>query len=366
MEGKYAHHLYKHCADESKADAVAWCFTSVNKFEKFPYNQPALADDEVRAVVLYAGLCLSDSSTGRGKWGPAHYPLAPGHEIIGEVEQVGAKVTEFKKGDKVAFGTLRDCCDSCRYCKNNKEPLCIDTSLDRFTYGQHWGGYSTHLQQPAKFFFKIPENLDLKRAAPLLCAGITVYNPIKQYLKPGFKTAVIGIGGLGHLAVQFLAKMGHEVTAVTTTLDKENFIKSLGANSVITLNDQEILKNHLGQYDLIVNTVPATDNFQSYLSLLAKCGYMIQVGAPHYIEQISFSPNILVLNEYHIVGSLVGSRTDINEMLEFCAKNNIYPLCEEFNFEEFDQALNKLEKGKPIFRCVVNCGDYSKAKGLHK
>lgn len=361
----YEHPLYKH-TDESQAEAFGYCFTSNKTFEKFPYKLPELADDEVRANVLYAGLCLSDSLHCRAKWGGAHYPVAPGHEIIGVVEHVGKNVTEFKKGDKVAFGTLRDCCDQCKNCKRNKEPLCTDDSLDRFTYGLHWGGYSTHLQQPAKFFFKLPENLDLQKSAPLLCAGITVYNPIKQYLRPGDKCAVIGIGGLGHMAVQFLAKMGHHVTAVTNTLDKEQFIKSLGASEVITLKNQEDAKKHKGQYDLVINTVPASDKFADYLALTTSCGYFVQVGAPDYTENVSFNPLSLVLLEQHIVGSLVGSRVDTYEMLEFCAKNNVYPLVEEFAFEDFPKALEKLENGKPFFRCVVNVGEFSKKHNLLK
>ncbi len=365
MQANYDHPLYIHC-EESKANAFAFAFVNSEKFEKFPYILPDLAEDEIRANVLYAGLCLSDSLHGRSKWGPAMYPLAPGHEIIGVVEEVGSKVSNFKKGDKVAFGTLRDCCDNCKYCKNNKEPLCEDKNLDLFTYGLHWGGYSTHLQQPARFFFKLPENMDLRRAAPLLCAGITVYNPIKLYLKPGFKTAVIGIGGLGHLAVQFLAKMGHEVFGVTNSMEKEKFIRSLGATSVFTIDNKEDYKKNKGQFDLIINTTPQSNNFQKYLDLTARGGYFIQVGAPDVSESVSLNLLSVVFNELNIVGSLVGSRADIVEMLDFCAEKDIYPIIEEFSFEEFPKALDKLENGKPIFRCVVNCGEFSKIHGLQK
>jgi len=365
MEIKREHPLYKY-SNEKDADACAFAFTSATTFEKFPYILPALEDEEVRAIVLYAGLCLSDSLHGRSKWGPANYPLAPGHEIIGIVEAVGAKVTEFNKGDNVAFGTLRDACEECRYCRMNKEPLCTDLTRDKKTYGRHWGGYSTHLQQPAKFFFKLPKNLDLAKSAPLLCAGITVYNPIKQYLKHGFRTAVIGIGGLGHLAVQFLAKMGHEVTAVTSSLEKENFIKSLGATSVITLKDEKVFLDHQDKYDFIINTLPCSENFQKYISLSAPCGYFVQTGMSDISEYVSLNTRFWVKKETHIVGSYVGSRADTNEMLDFCAKNNIYPLVEEFAFEDFPKALDKLENGKPIFRCVVNCGEYSKKHGMQK
>jgi len=363
----YDHQLYKHQEKIDTADAVAFTYLSKEKVDFFPYKQPELADNELRVNMLYAGLCMSDSHTGRSKWGPATYPLAPGHEIIGEVAEVGKKVTNFKKGDQVAFGTLRACCEKCKYCLSNKEPLCRgDCQEERFTYGLHWGGYSTQLQQPADFFFHLPKGLDVKRAAPLLCAGITVYNPIKQYAKPGMKTCVIGIGGLGHLAVQFLAKLGYEVTAVTNTMEKEKFIKSLGATNVITMKDKETLKNYYEKHDLIVNTLPISHGFEDYFYLCAPGCYFVQVGVPDVDEKVSFSINTIALKEIHLVGSLVGSRNDINEMLQLCVDKDIYPMVEEFAFEDFDKALDKLENGKPIFRCVVNCQDYAKKHGLFK
>lgn len=363
----YNHPLYKHCK-ESEAEAIAWAFLNPTTFEKFPYKLPELADDEIRATILYVGLCLSDSLDGRSRWGESliTYPLAPGHEIVGVVERVGKSVTDFKKGDKVAFGFLRDCCEKCKMCLRNKETLCLDETRDKFTYGQHWGGYSTHLQQPAKFFFKLPDSLDLLKAPPLLCAGITVYNPIKQYLQPGDKCAVIGVGGLGHMAVQFLSKMGHEVTAVTNSMDRENFYKSLGATDAIDISNEEVLKKNQKRFDFIINTVPSSGDFENFLSLTAPNGYFVQLGIPDIKEKISFSPFGLVWHEYHLVGSLVGSRRDIKEMFEFCAKHNVYPIVEEYGFDEFPKALERLESGKAFFRCIVNVGDYCKKKGFMK
>jgi D-arabinose 1-dehydrogenase-like Zn-dependent alcohol dehydrogenase len=366
MAEHFTHDLYKHTENIADADAVAFAFVNKEKAVAFPYKQVDLAPHELRANVLYAGLCHSDSLSVRSKWGQASYPLAPGHEIIGEVSEVGADVKDFKKGDKVAFGTLRAVCGDCKYCNINKEPLCQEVKEEKFTYGYHWGGYSTQLQQPANFFFKVPENLDLARAAPLLCAGVTVYNPIKQYLKKGMKTAVIGVGGLGHLAVQFLAKLGHEVTGVSTTLDKSELIRGLGATDVLASTDPEQMKKHAGKYDLIINTIPVSSNLEEYLSLTAPFGYFVQVGLPDVEEKVTFGINPLVINEIHLVGSIVGSRADTNEMLELCARENIYPLVEEFSFEDFDKALDKLENGKPKFRCVVNCGEYAKKHGLFK
>merc|ERR1719362_640914 len=180
------------------------------------------------------------------------------------------------------------------------------------------------------------------------------------------KTAVLGVGGLGHLAVKFFAKMGHECTGVTTSMDKAEFIKSLGATDVLVMSDEERVKEHLGQYDLIINTLPVAGDLDKYLKLVAPCGTIVQVGLPEFSDKINISVYLPVLNEINIVGSLVGSRKTIQEMLQFCADNDLYPIVEEYKFENFDKALDRMENGKPIFRCVVNCGDYSKTRGLQK
>lgn len=364
---KYEHKLYKIVEDIAEADAVAFAFLNTEKTGFLHYKQPELAPHEIRANILYSGLCHSDSLNGRSKWFPSYYPFAPGHEIIAEVSEVGADVNNFKKGEKVAFGCLRATCGQCKYCSTNKEALCMEVKEEKYTIGVHWGGFSTQLQQPADFFFKLPENLDISRSAPLLCAGNTVYRPIKEYLKKGMKTAVIGVGGLGHLAVQFLSKLGHEVTGITKSLEKKDFILSLGANEVIAASSPHDFLKHNKEFDFVINTLPVMDNFNEYLSLVAPAGFFVQVGIPPTNEdRVSFSINPIVLNEICIVGSLLCSRSDTSEMLELCAKKDIYPIVEEFAFEDFDKALDKLENGKPIFRCIVNCGDYSKKHGLFK
>ena len=360
----YEHKHYTHKKDMKDADAVAYAFVNDKKAVFFPYKQPELRPDEIRANILYAGLCLSDSKTVRSKWGPAKYPIAPGHEIIGEVVELGKDVKDFKKGDKVAFGTMRHCCGECKYCKLEKEPLCNNPKEDKFTFGEYWGGYSTQLQQPANFFFKLPQKLDYKRAAPLLCAGITMYNPIKMHLKKGMKTAVIGIGGLGHLGVQFLSKMGYEVSAVSSSLSKEKMIKELGANEVIDGSSEESLKEHNNKFDFIINTIPVSDNFEKYLKLTAPGGFFCQVGMPCVDEKISFTINTLVFNEITLVGSLVGSRSILKEMLELCADKDIYPMVEEFDFSDFEKAFDTLENGRPKFRCIVKVEDYAKKNNL--
>lgn len=363
---KYEHDLYKHVKDVKDADAVGYSWVNKDKAVFFPYKAPELQDHEIRANILYAGLCHSDCLSVRSLWGPASYPIAPGHEIIGEVAEVGKNVTGFKKGDKVAFGTLRAICEQCYYCKEGRESLCTDVKEEKFTYGYHWGGYSTQLQQPANFFFKVPDGLDLARAAPLLCAGVTCYSPMKKYLKKGMKAAVIGIGGLGHLAVQLLAHLGcSEIVGVTNSMEKEKFIKSLGATSVITSEGDDFKKN-AGRFNFIINTIPVSKGFDQYLSLTAPGGHFVQVGLPDVSEKVEFCINPLVINEINLVGSCVASRADTNEMLQICADHNIYPMCEQFEFEQFDKAFDKLENGKPHFRCVVDCGSYAKKNNLFK
>ena len=366
MAEKYEHELYKHC-DEKEADAIAWAFVNKEKMVKFPFKFPPIAKDELRVNVLYAGLCQSDVHTVRSMWGPAHYPIAPGHEIIGEVSLVGSDVKDFKKGDLVGFGTMRDNCGKCKYCKEGKEEICM-CCKNKGTYGLYWGGYETQMQQPAKWFFHLPTGFKLEKAAPLFCAGITTYYPIKKYLKPGMKTAVIGIGGLGHMAIQFLHKMGYEVTAFTTSPDKEKLIKELGADSIIISTDKEQMKAAANKFDFIINTLPVSKGFADYVHTCAPFGYFVSVGLP----EINESSNTIVpmfeviCLEKHIVGSLVGPYAPTAEMVQLCAEKDIYPMVEIFSFEDFPKAFEKLEHGKPHFRCVVNVKDYAEKHGLKK
>jgi D-arabinose 1-dehydrogenase-like Zn-dependent alcohol dehydrogenase len=364
---KYDHTLYKYQKDVKDADGVAYAFLNQKKADFFPYKQPKLEPTEIRANMLYSGLCLSDCLKVRSSWGGCPYPIAPGHEIIAEVYEMGSEVKGFSIGQKVGFGVQRWVCDECVHCKEGREQICDSTSdEEKFTYGLHFGGYSTVIQQPYHHFFKIPEKLDIKRAAPLLCAGITVYNPICNYVTDKTKTAaVIGIGGLGHLAVQFLSRMGIEVTCVSRSPDKIDFYKKFGAKYVINEKDVDELKKNDSKFDFIINTAPTANNFQLLLNLTAKAGTFCQVGLPpaDQMPQISLAP--FILKQIKLVGSLIGPRSNIVKMLDMCAENDIYPMCEEFEFKDFDKAFDKLENGKPLFRCVVKCDDYAKEKGVY-
>lgn len=363
----YDHDIYKHC-DEKEADAIAWGFVNNGKMVKFPFKFPSIGPTEIRANVLYSGLCHTDLGTVREHWGFGVYPIVPGHEIIGEVSAVGKEVTEFKKGDLVGFGPMRTCCEKCFFCKEGREVLCekIDVQ-DLFTYGNYWGGYATQIQQPANFFFHLPDKFNIKTGAPLLCAGITSFNAIKKYLKPYMKTAVVGIGGLGHLAVKFLQKMKHNVIAITSSLDKSELIKSLGANEIVCINDTKAMQSIEGKVDFLINTSCVNSGFEDLVRLMRNGGFMVQLGIPELANNNVSIPCVdLVCREISLVGNSIGPRNAIKEMITFCTEKDVYPIVEEFSFEDFPKAFEKLEKGKPMFRCVVNVHDYSKKNGFFK
>ena len=362
----YNHPLYKHVKDEKDADAVAYAFVNKDKAVKFPFKFPPLAKNELRANILYAGLCMSDVHTVRELWGPCNYPIAPGHEIVAEVSAVGEDVKDFKKGDLVGFGTIRDICHKCRYCKDGREELCEDVE-EHYTYGIHWGGYATALQHPADHFFHLPKGFDLAKGAPLFCAGITTFYPMKKYLKKGMNCAVVGIGGLGHMALKFLKAMGYKSAAFTTSKNKIDMIKDLGASEVILSTDDAQMKAANKKFDFVINTLPLKGEFEKYFETVAKGGIFVQVGMPA-VADCDFKVNVwaLVTKEIDFVGSNVGPRWCIKEMLPLCAEKNVYPMVEEFSFDDFDKAFEKLEKGKPKFRCVVNVKDYAEKHGLKK
>ena len=360
------HNLYKK-AKQDNCDAVAYAFVNKDNAEHYPFKFPELKPDEVRANILYAGLCMSDSHSVREKWGPANFPLAPGHEIIAEVSQIGSEVKNLKVGQRVGFGTIRNSCTQCKSCKKSNEPVCTGLKSEEiFTYGKYWGGYATQLQHPARFFFPLPDNFDIKKGAPLLCAGITVYKPIKNHVRKGDKCAVIGVGGLGHLAVQFLAKMGYDVTGVTTSADKTEFIKKLGASDVLVSTNKEQMEKSKGKFDFIVNTVPTNSDIESYVNLCAPEARFVQVGVPEASDEFKVHFYSFVLKDIEIIGSLTGGIDVTQDMIEFCAKNDVYPYVEEFSFEDFGKAFDRLENGKPIFRCVVDVQSYSKKNNLFK
>jgi len=355
VDAKLTHPTYKF-VDDKEADAIAWVFTSAKEdMKRVAVKFPELKPDEVRAQVTYAGLCHSDLHTVKEEWGPCNFPMAPGHEIVGTVTHIGSEVKNFKVGDKVGFGCQRRCCETCENCQLTMDQLCQTEFDQKFTYGPlYWGGYATAIQHPEQFYFHIPKELPEEKIPPLFCAGVTTYAPIARHAKAGQEVAVLGIGGLGHMAVMYAKAWGCKVTAFTSSKDKEAFIKGLGADRVV-VNNEETLKQEAGKFHLVLNTLPVGENLNALVSLTKTLGTFVQLGAPPVDKPSPFTTQVLIFNHINFTGSVIGSRKEIREMLEFSAKHNIVPLCEQFDFEEFPKAFDKLANGKPIFRCVVDC-----------
>lgn len=303
----------------------------------------------------------------RGEWNTPKYPLVPGHEIIAQVSILGQDVKDFKVGEIVAFGVVRDCCHQCKFCMGGKETLCIKLNREeKCTYGTYWGGWATAIQHPAEFFFKLPQDIDLKRACSIPCAGCTVYDPIKTYIKPGDKCAVVGIGGLGHWAIKLLLHFGFEVTAITHTKEKKPDILALGCKEIVMIDDKDKLSEYKLKFDFIINTLPTAEYFNEIMALCApECKY-IMVGIPKFTETLDLDFKTLIFNNINLVAILNGSRSLTNELFELCYKQKIYADIEEYSFEDFPKAIEKLENGSPRFRCIVNVVDFSKKCGFFK
>jgi len=363
MEQELMHLNYQHTPNEAEADGIAYVFAGPNQMVRYPFKLPELNPNEIRINVSYSGLCQSDALTVNGEWGQIFYPICPGHEITGIVSEIGSDVQNFKVGDRVGYGSQRECCMECSQCKEGLENCCIGEPMQMVTYGDmYWGGYATVIQQPADFAFKLPEGLDEKSAPPLFCAGITTYAPLAKYCKSGDEVAVLGVGGLGHLAVQFAKAMGCKVTAFSSSSEKGDMIKELGAERVISSTDLKALSGEMYKYKMVINTLPTSDEklLNTYLGIVKPNGYLVQVGLPPAQMKFVVDPIVLISKQIHFTGSYIGSRKEIQEMLEFAAKHKIQPKCEFYEFEDFPKAFDKLVNGKPCFRCVVKCKDYFK------
>lgn len=359
MEGQ--HPTYTIVTDPKEADAVGWGFhtNDVSKPAKVYFKFPEMKSDELRIKVHYAGLCYSEVHTVREDWGPIkNRPIIPGHEIAGEVTHVGADVSDFKVGDIVGFGCFRDHCGECRPCKKSHNNHCQANLPQRFTYGElFWGGYATGVQHPAKWFYKIPSGLDLNKVAPLFCAGITLFAPIARHCKKGDRVAVNGLGGLGHLGLMYAKAWGCHVTCLTTSKDKIDLCKQLGADEVVITTEPGAWDKVKGSFDVLLNTVSHsdTDTFNKLTAAVDALGTYVQLGGA--VQPIEFRTMSLLFGQKNLTGSLVGSYKETVEMLEFSDKHHILPMTEEFSFDDFPKAWDLLVNGKPKFRCVVKCLD---------
>lgn len=357
------HVLYKRVENTKDADACAWVFKNSGSFVPYYFKFPALGDDEVRVRIHYSGLCHSDVSFGRNEWQPCDYPVCTGHEIIGQVVMVGPKARNFKEGDHVFVGPFRNACWQCEQCKKGHDNLCSNmSSLDKQLYGRYFGGFATHVQVPAHHCYHVPTGMDERVSAPLICAGVTVLTPMERHIKQkGAKIGVIGIGGLGHLAIEYGKTLGCEVIAFTTTEEKAAECKMLGADDVIMAKDPKAILKYKDKLDFLINSLYVIDmaSFEGYLSTLKNGGILIQLGLPPVNDTLKMSWHTLVFKQIAIVGSLCGSVREAQHVLDYSNHHNIKVITEEYSFEDFPKALERLEKERPHFRCVVNVKDYN-------
>lgn len=319
--------------------------------------------NDVVIDIKYCGICHSDIHMVRDEWGVSSaFPMVPGHEIAGVVSSVGSSVTKYKVGDLVGVGCMVDSCRECAHCKEHEEQYCIpgNTSTygakDRNGSGYTQGGYSNVIVVNEDFVLRIPKSISLDKAAPLLCAGITLYSPLAHWKAgPGKKVGIMGLGGLGHMGVKIAAAMGAEVTVLSHSESKREDAKKLGAKNFLLTKSKEVFQQNALSFDLIINTVSSADlDMGSYFNLLKKDGAMVSVGAPE--KPLSIHPFSLIMMRRSYAGSLIGSIKETQEMLDFCAKHNIAPEIEVINPDQVNVAYERVLKSDVRYRFVIDMG----------
>lgn len=319
------------------------------KLTPFSYEMGELGAEQVDIRVINCGICHSDLSMMNNDWGMTAYPIVPGHEIIGEVIAAGNAVKNVKVGDKVGLGWFSGSCMSCHECMDGAHHLCTTAE---FTIGGRHGGFADHVRSHWSWAIPLPEGIDLDKAGPLLCGGITVFNPIIiAGVKATDKVGVVGIGGLGHMALKFLNKWGCEVIAFSSNPDKKKSILEMGATQVVDSTNPEELAKIAGSLSFILNTTNVTLDWNSYLTALAPKGKFHNVGA--VLEPLAIPAFSLIMGEKSVAGSPLGSPALTRTMLEFCVRHDIYPITEEFPMSQVNEALEHLESGKARFRIVL-------------
>ncbi len=327
-------------------------------FSSTTIERRGLRGEDVQIDIKYCGICHSDVHQARDEWGVAIFPMVPGHEIAGVVSAVGPEVERFSVGDRVGVGCMVDSCGECEYCVAGEEQFCVKGNVQTYNGREYdgtptYGGYSQQIVVKDRFVVRIPEALELQEAAPLLCAGITTYVPLKHWhVGKGTKVAVVGMGGLGHVAVQIAAAMGAEVTVLSQTLAKKEDGLRFGAKEYHATAERETFKKLRSSFDLILNTVSANLNLDAYLRLLRVDGTMVCVGAPSAPDQVhAFS---LIGGRRSLAGSAIGGMPDTQEMLDFCAEHGVRPAIELIGAEAVDGAYDRVVGSEVRYRFVID------------
>ena len=326
----------------------------------FSVERRPLGPHDVQLDILFCGVCHSDLHQIRDEWGGSIFPMVPGHEIVGRVAAVGDQVSKFQVGDLAGVGCMVDSCRTCPSCQEGLEQYCETTGMVG-TYNAReigsgaptYGGYSQQIVVDEKYTLKVSDKLDLARVAPLLCAGITTYSPLRQWqVGAGHRVAVMGLGGLGHMAVKFAAALGAEVTVLSTSPEKEADAQALGAHKFVATKDKEQLKAVGNYFDFIINTVSAQLDLPTYVNLLRRDGTMILLGVPTEAPQLhAFN---LIGKRRRVAGSLIGGIAETQEMLDFCAEHNIMSDIELINIQDINDAYERMLKGDVKYRFVID------------
>jgi len=326
----------------------------------FAIDRRALRPDDVAIDIDFCGVCHSDLHTARNDWGHTTYPVVPGHEIIGRVRAVGADVTGFKAGDLVGVGCLVDSCQHCAACDHDEEQYCLNGwtgtygSVDKVDGTITHGGYAQSIVVKDKFVLRVPETLDPAGAAPLLCAGITTWSPLRHWnVGKGSKVAVVGLGGLGHMALKLANALGAEVTLFSRSPSKVEDAKRLGAHKVVISTDAEAMAGVSNEFDLIIDTVPYVHDINPYMPTLAYNGTLVLVGYLGPIDPVLNSV-MMVLGRRSVAGSLIGGIKETQEMLEFCGAHGITSDVEVIRIEEINAAYERMLKSDVKYRFVID------------
>lgn len=331
-------------------------------FEKTTIERRELGPDDVLIKIHYAGICHSDIHTGRGEWGETMFPLVPGHEIAGTVQEIGSAVTKHQVGDRVGVGCFVDSCRECDPCVAGEEQYCTEGVIQTYNWiGKDGrpteGGYSTHIVVDENYVVRIPEGISLDVAAPLLCAGITLYSPLKHWnAGPGKQVAIVGLGGLGHMGVKIAHALGAEVSVLSRSASKEDDAKQLGADNFYNTSDEETFRSLSARFDLIINTVSAPLPMDAYLGLLRLDGTVVNVGAPP--EQIPVSAFSLIGNRRSWAGSMIGGIAQTQEMLDFCAAHGLGAEIEVIDGGRIDEAWDRVVASDVRYRFVIDTATF--------
>jgi uncharacterized zinc-type alcohol dehydrogenase-like protein len=323
-------------------------------------NRREVTAKDIEIDILYCGVCHSDLHTAKNDWGFTSYPAVPGHEIVGKITKVGSEVTQFKVGDIAAVGCLVDSCRTCSSCAQDLEQYCLNgwvgtyNGEDKHLGGMTFGGYSEKVVVDEHFVLKVPSNLDLAAVAPLLCAGITTWSPLRHWnVTKGSKVAVVGLGGLGHMAIKLAKGLGAEVTLFSRTPEKEKDALDLGTDAVIISTDENQMNSVAGKFDLIIDTVPYVHDVNSYITTLNLSGTLVLVGYLGGLEPI-LNTVPMVMGRKSVAGSLIGGIAETQEMLDFCGKHNIVSEIEIIKMQDINTAYERMIKSDVKYRFVID------------